>query len=504
MVGRSSKTPTHIPGYDWISRGGLPTGTATLVGGSPGSGKTIFSLQFLAEGIRQNDAAGIFVTFEETPDRLRSYMRGFDWDVDAFEAENKFRIIDLSPDPAEAPPTFVGTFDFGGLVTRIEAAVRATGAKLIALDSLAALNKSFADSRTVRFELFRLIEALRRMGLTAVITDENMGDGFPENGSESFGVEDFVIDNLVLLRNRLNQEKRRRTIEVLKYRGTDHHKGEFPFTISGEQGVVIIPLSEMELKQDSSNQRVSTGVAELDELCGGGLFDGSVTLVTGATGCGKTLMTTQFIGGGVRAGERCLLMGYEESPDQLFRNAEAWGIDFKNFRDDGRLKIQCCYPEIQGLEDHLIEIKRTIEEFGADRVVIDSLTALERISGRRAFREFVVALTGFLKQRMVTALMTLTTPTLMGGGSVTEGHISSIADTIILLRYVEALGEVRRAITVLKMRGTWHDKEIREFKIDGGGMHIGGSFRNMSGILAGQPTRRSDIDPETRIEELMN
>lgn len=499
-----SKTPTQIPGFDWISRGGLPSGTATLLTGAPGSGKTVFTLHYLAEGIASGNRSGVFVTFEESPERLRNYMRAFGWDVDRWEKENKLRFIDLSPDPSEAPPTFAGEFDFGGLVTRIEAARGAVGAKLLVIDSLAALYKNFSEVPTIRFELFRLIEALRRMGLTAIITDEDSGPSVDGAPTDRYGVEDFVVDNLVLLRNRLNQEKRRRTIEVLKYRGTDHHKGEYPFTISADQGFVIIPLSEMELRQESSSDRVSTGVPELDQHCGGGIFNGSVALVTGATGCGKTLMTTQFIGGGVRAGERCLLMGYEESPDQLFRNADSWGVDFANYRDEGKLQIHCCYPEIQGLEDHLIAIKKAVEEFDADRIVIDSLTALERVSGTRAFREFVVALTGFLKQRRVTTLMTLTTPTLLGGGSVTEGHISSIADSIILLRYVETLGEVRRAITVLKMRGTWHDKEIREFKIDGSGMHIGQSFRNISGILAGQPFRRTDLDTEDQLEQLMD
>ena len=499
-----AKTATHIPGFDWISRGGLPTGTSTLLAGPPGSGKTIFALHYLAEGVRSGNRSAIFVTFEESPDRLRGYMRAFGWEIDAWEADRRFRFVDLSPDPSEPPPTFVGEFDFGGLVARIESVRQQTNANLIVIDSLAALHKTFDNLTLVRFELFRLIEALRRMGMTALITDE---DSSPSPGHDEHalhGVEDFVVDNLMQLRNRLNQEKRRRTIEVLKYRGTDHHKGEYPFTISSDQGFVIIPLSEMELRQESSSHRVSTGVPELDDLCGGGLFAGSVALVTGATGCGKTLMTTQFIGGGVRGGERCLLMGYEESPDQLFRNAESWGVDFANFRNEGKLELRCCYPEIQGLEDHLIVIKRAIEEFRPNRIVIDSLTALERVSGVRAFREFVVALTGFLKQQSVTTLMTLTTPTLLGGGSVTEGHISSIADSIILLRYVETMGEVRRAITVLKMRGTWHDKQIREFKIDGGGMHIGGPFRNLSGILAGQPIRRADLDAEDHVERLMD
>lgn len=499
----SLKTETHIPGFDWIAKGGLPVGTTTLLGGGPGSGKTVFTLQYLAAGIQHANESGVFITFEESPKRLRHYMRQFGWTPEQWEQDHKLKFVDISPDPNEAPVTFVGEFDFGGLVTRIENAVRECNAKRIVLDSLSALNKNFTDSKIVRFELFRLAESLRRMGLTSVITDEHPGGDRGRTDADLYGVEDFVVDNLVVLRNSLSQEKRRRTVEVLKFRGTDHQKGEYPFTISPDEGVVIIPLSEMQLKQKSSTERVTSGIQELDKICGGGLFDGSVVLVTGATGCGKTLMTSQFVGGGQSMGDRSLLMGFEESKDQLFRNAISWGVDFPKFENDGLLKVFCCYPETNGLEDHLIRIKKLAMEFKPKRIVVDSLSALERVSSKRAFREFVVALTGFLKEQQMTALLTLTTPSLMGGGSVTEGHISSIADSIILLRYVEALGEVRRTITVLKMRGSWHDKEIREFSIDGAGMHIGETFRNMTGILSGNPTRQTDISPDDRMQNLL-
>lgn len=495
MAESIQKRPTHVPGLDWICSGGLPESSTTLLSGGPGSGKTVLTLHFLAAGILQADESGVFVTFEESPSRLRSYAAGFGWDVDRWEADAKFRFVDVSPDMQQPPTTYVGTYDFGGLITRIKHAVDEVGCKRLVLDSLSALHKNFSDPLIVRHELFRLITALRELGVTAIITDEHLSADGETIEKESFRVEDFVADNLVMLRNRLNAEKRRRTIEVLKFRGTSHRKGEYPFTISAEDGVVIIPLAEMTLSQASSSQRVTSGVPTLDELCGGGFFDGSVSLVTGATGCGKTLMTTQFAEGGCRDGKRCLVLGFEESEDQLFRNASSWGIDFRELSESKLMRVECVYPESNGLEDHLIQIKKHIQDFQPDRIVIDSLSALERTSTRRAFREFVVALTSFLKKCEITALMTLTTPTLMGGSSVTEGHISSIADSIILLRYVEVAGEVRRAITVLKMRGSWHDKEIREFTIDDQGMHIADSFQNIVGILSGFPSQanRDDI-----------
>jgi len=155
----------------------------------------------------------------------------------------------------------------------------------------------------------------------------------------------------------------------------------------------------------------------------------------------------------------------------------------------GKLRIMATYPEVAGLDDHLLRIKEMIEEYKPNRIAVDSLSALERVSTPKGFREFVIGLTSFVKEKEIAGLFTSTTPTLMGGSSVTEEHISTITDTIILLRYVETFGEMRRGLTVLKMRGSLHKKEIREFTIDQHGMHIGLPFREVSGVLSGNIMR---------------
>jgi circadian clock protein KaiC len=293
---------------------------------------------------------------------------------------------------------------------------------------------------------------------------------------------------VIILRNSLESEKRRRTIEILKFRGTTHQKGEYPFTIIPGKGVVVIPLSAMELKQKSSNARITSGKTELDRMCGGGFFQDSVILVSGATGTGKTLMATEFLGAGLQNNERGLYFGFEESREQLFRNASGWGIDFLSKENQGLLKVVCVYPEVMGLEDHLLQIKHNLDKFKPNRVVVDSLSALERVSTPKGFREFVVGLTSFIKHQEIAGFFTSTTPTLMGGTSITEAHISTITDSIILLRYVELFGEMRRGLTILKMRGSEHEKQIREFRIDSSGMHIGNPFHDVSGILSGYPS----------------
>jgi circadian clock protein KaiC len=432
----------------------------------------------------------VFVTFEEPPGDIRGNVQGFGWDIARWEAEGRWAFVDASPQP-EDDAVVTGEYDLGALLARIEHAVQLVGARRLAMDSLGAVFARLGESPVVRRELFRLVSALRKLGVTAVMTAERTH----EYGDISrYGVEESVTHNVVILRNVLEDEKRRRTVEILKFRGTAHQKGEFPFTILPGEGITVLPLSAIELTQRSSNVRITSGSAELDEMCGGGFFRDSIILVSGATGTGKTLMVTEFMAGGFAADEPCLLFAYEESREQLFRNAHGWGIDFESMEANGKLRVVCEYPEVAGLEDHLVRMKAIIEEFGPHRVAVDSLSALERVSTVKGFREFVIGLSSFMKEREIAALFTSTTPTLMGGESVTEAHISSITDSIILLRYVEMFGEMRRGLTVLKMRGSKHDKDIREFTIDGDGMHIGRPFRGVVGILSGHPTHVSSSE----------
>lgn len=491
------KLATGIAGFDFIARGGLPRGRTTLVAGTAGSAKTVFAAQFLAEGVRLGQH-GVFVSFEEPPVDVRKNMAGFRWPIEQWEAEGKWFFMDASLQPDEVRIE-AGEFDLGALLARIEAGIKKVKAQRIALDSINSIFSQFQDTTLVRAGLQQVAVMLKRLGVTALITAERL----EEYGAIArYGVEEFVADNVMILRNVLEDEKRRRTIEILKYRGTDHHKGEFPFTVLPGSGVNVIPLAAIELKQHSTSMRITSGNASLDEMCGGGFFRDSVLLISGATGTGKTLMVTEFLAGGIQNKERCLLFAFEESREQLFRNALGWGHDFEALEKHGQLKIVCSYPETAGLEDHLIRMKEAIEEFKPDRVAVDSISACERISSVKGFREFVIGLTSFIKHHELAGLYTATTPLLLGSGSVTEAHISTITDSIILLRYVELFGEMRRGLTVLKMRGSTHDKDIREFTIDAKGLHVGKPFRNVAGILSGHPQHVPGPEEVDRLGQL--
>src|SRR5687768_8015364 len=494
------KLPTHIAGFDHVAVGGLPKGRTTLVTGTSGSGKTVFGAQFLAEGVRNADQSGVFVTFEESVPELRRNISSLGWDVAKWEAEGKWIFVDAAP-ACFKDTEIIGDFNLEGLLAQIRGAIKTVNAKRLCMDSLGCIFPQFGSQSSFRREIFAIVSAINETGVTSVLTSERLEEYGPV---ARHGVEEFVADNVVILRNALEEEKRRRTVEILKFRGAPHLKGEFPYTVLAKEGIVVIPLSALELKQKSSTDRITSGVPELDEMCGGGFFRDSIVLVSGATGTGKTLTATQFLAAGSSKGERCILFAFEESREQLFRNASGWGIDFEKLEAAGHLRVVCLYPEVLGLEDHLIRIKKEVELFKPARIAVDSLSALERVSSIKSFREFVVGLTSFIKHLEIAGLFTATTPTLMGGTSVTETHISTITDSIILLRYVEMYGEMRRGITVLKMRGSAHDKNIREFNIDAKGLNIGKQFRGVTGILSGNPYQRPPSDLDNLAEFLGN
>lgn len=474
---------TGIPGLDQIALGGLPRARTTIVAGSSGTGKTMLGIQFLVEGIRRYQQPGIFVTFEEKPNRIYTNLASFQWGLRRAERDRQLTLIDLTA-KINREVFQVGNFDLSGIVARIAHAIEQTGAQRVTLDSVGTLFHRFSDHGLVRDELHRLIDALVELQATTIMTIERTHEYGPVS---RFDIEEFVADGVILLRNPLEYEKRRRTIEILKMRGAPHQKGEYPYTIDPRDGITIIPLSAIELTQQSTTQRVSSGNATFDEMCGGGLFRDSIILVSGATGTGKTLMVMEFAKAALTAGERVLLFAHEESREQLLRNAAAWGIDFAGAEANGGLRIICRYPESMGLEDHLIHLKRDIKEFAPHRIALDSMSALERVATEKAFREFVIGVTSHIKEKQITGMFTNTTSMLLGGESITETHISTITDSIILLRYVELLGKMRRGITVLKMRGSMHEKNIREYVVDNNGMTIKEPFQGVNGILAGHP-----------------
>jgi circadian clock protein KaiC len=442
----------------------------------------VFALQFLASGVNSFAQPGVLVTLEEPAEELIANMGSFGWDLAGLIDSGQIAVIDATD---RGEQVISGEFDFGGLSARIAHAVKEVGAQRLVVDPLDVLFLDFGEVRQVRKALHGVVRSLRPLGVTTVMTAERAADDGPYT---RFGAEEFVADNLVVLRNSLEEERRRRTLEVVKFRGYQHRKGEFPYVIDPVTGIEVVPFSVIEGERReaaAAGDRISLG-PPLDDMCGGGVYRDSVVLVTGATGTGKTLLGAQFTQAGLDAGERVLFLSFEESASQIIRNVGSWGMDFAAPEVQGRLRIASRYPERMGLQDLLVEISREVEQFEPGRVVIDSMTALMHNAPTREFREFGVGLSGYFKRRGVAALMTTTLLTLFGGESATGVALSTVADAIVALRYLELEGELRRGIAVVKLRGQAHDRTIQEYEITDNGIRVLGPFHGVAGILAGR------------------
>ena len=402
-----AKHATGIQGFDELLCGGLPRNRTTMIAGTSGSCKTLLAVECLWRTIEDEHGA-VIITFEERSAAMRDNLIGMGWDLANAIDRGKLIMIDALH---LVPQQETGAFDLGGLLAQLRFAVAEIDAKIVLLDAMGTLFSQFADDFMIRSEILRIADHLSELGVTTLMTMERLH----EYGMISrYGVEEYVSDVVVVLRNVLEEERCRRTIQVLKLRGGDHLKGEYPFTIDSG-GLQILPIVSTALSHSSSTERLASGNDRLDQIAGGGFFQDSILLVSGATGTGKTLLASTFAIAGCPEGEKTLILAYEESRPQLMRNADGWGMGFARWEEQDLLKLECVYPEAMGLEDHLVRIRRLIDTFQPKRLVIDSLSALERVGTIKVFREFVISLSALVKERNICSLLTATTPGLAGG-----------------------------------------------------------------------------------------
>ncbi len=463
-----AKVPTGISGFDHVAMGGLPARRTTVVAGPAGAAKTLFAAQFLAEGVRLGQP-GVFVTLEEPAVDLRANLATLGWDVASWEAAGDWRFVDGSPlrssETGEQLPYGMDT-----LAAQIGTAVDKVGAQRLVLDSFSAVLALQSDTVGARQLLRGLVLQLRRMGVTVVLTIETHDD--PSGSLSRYGVEEFVADNVVLLRNLREGPFRRRSVEVIKMRGAMHHKGDVPFTIVPGEGLRVLPVTAPQRGSRRTGERVSSGIPGLDELTHGGLFRGSTTLLSGPTGSGKTMVATQFAADGLARDETVLVMAYEESHEQVLVNGTALGSDFAAHEEQGHLLVVSLYPEVASLDDHLVELCELVDRVRPTRLVIDGLSALERLGSEQSYRGFLLRVTAFVRSRGLTTFLT-TAPPAAPGGSATDDHVTGLIDTVVVLRHSERGAAVRRGLHVQRMRGSHHENTVRELLIGEHGVSVG-------------------------------
>lgn len=246
-----------------------------------------------------------------------------------------------------------------------------------------------------------------------------------------------------------------------------------------------------------SRLRISSGNTKLDITCGGGFYRDSLVLTCGPTGTGKTLMAATLLDEGCRRGEKTLFVAFDQSRRQLLQCGVGWRMNLRKWEEAGLLTIDCRPPETADLVDHLARIEETIDAFGPTRIAVDGLWAAKRVASVNSFRRFVVGLSSHVKQKEIASLFTTTTPLLIGRAPIADAYLATISDVIILLCYVELRGEIGRGLTVLKMRRSWHDKLIRQYKIDDDGLHLGAPFNDVSGIFTPAPLRQTAIEDDS-------
>ena len=470
------KAPTGIPGLDEVTVGGLPAGRPTLICGSAGCGKTLMAMEFLVRGATEFGEPGVFMSFEEGVEELTENVRSLGFDLDELMRQEKLVVDYVHVERSEIEET--GEYDLEGLFIRLGYAIDSIGAKRVVLDTLEALFSGLGNEGILRAELRRLFRWLKDKGVTAVITGER-GEG----ALTRHGLEEYISDCVILLDHRVIDQLATRRLRVVKYRGSIHGTNEYPFLID-ERGIEVLPITSLGLGHEVSNERISSGIPELDDMLGGlGYYRGSSVLISGKAGTGKSSLAAHFVEAACRRGERCVYFAFEESMSQVVRNMRSIGIDLEPWIAKDLLRFHASRPTVHGLERHLVTMYKTIRDFQPSIVVVDPITNFLAVGGSEEVKGMLVRLIDFLKSHHVTCLFT----SLTHGNDLerTDVAVSSLMDSWLVLREAEINGERNRTLYVIKSRGMAHSNQLREVLLTSEGIQLVDAYLGPGGTLTG-------------------
>ena len=491
-VKKIDKCPTGIQGFDQITEGGLPKNRTTLICGSAGSGKTLWGIDFLIKGAAKFNEPGVLMSFEETEEELFKDVASLNLDLRGLVARKKIRLEHVQLERRDIQES---DFNLEGLLVRLEHAIESIGAKRVVLDSIESLFAGLTDPGILRVEIKRLFRWLKEKQVTAIITGEPGQASYTRHG-----LEEYISDCIIFLDNRVNEQLSIRRIRVIKYRGSNHGTNEYPFVIDGG-GLSVIPITSAGLNQPGTGKRVSTGIPSLDKMFkGGGFTRGSTILASGTAGTGKTSLAAAFAVERCRRGERCLFLSYEESSGQLIQNMSSIGFNLEPLVKKGLLKIVSTRPSFFGLEMHLLDLYKTIEEFKPQTVVIDPLTSLIAEGSQREIQSMVTRMIDLLKSKGITGFFTSLVSSTAQNYTSGEVGVSSLIDTWLVVREIEEDAGKRRirGLYIVKSRGMGHSSDVHKLILSDDGIAL-----VPVDVAAGPHQNEKAADPKSEKQKML-
>jgi len=475
--------PTGVPDLDAVLGGGLPEYSFNILAGPPGSGKTTLAHQIMFANASPERPALFFTVLGEPTLKMLRYQQQFDF-FDASKVEDSVRFINLSDTVLES--------DLGAVLERIKAEVEAAAPGLVLVDSFRTLIRKAQSVPASETQLQGFVQRLALYLTSWQATTFLIGE-YTEGEIRDNPVF-TVADGLFWLSQSVERNSVVRKFQVMKLRGQESMPGLHTFRIT-DGGLQVFPRTYGLIGQERnppSNERQSTGVAGLDEMMAGGIPMGDSVLVAGPSGSGKSALAAQFLAEGIKQGEPGVIAIFEERPVDYVNRADHMGLGLDESISEGRLKVMYLRPLDLSVDEALRALLDAVKEIGAQRVVIDSMTGFELALApafRQDFREslyrMIVALTG----AGVTVLTTVETVSSFTDLRFTPHAVSFLSDDIILQRYVEIEGQLRRIMLVVKMRGGNHSKDIREYEVTTEGLVVGKRLTEYKGLISGLPDR---------------
>jgi circadian clock protein KaiC len=458
------KIPTGIAGLDEVLRGGLPAGRMTLLSGGAGSGKSLMGLQCLLHGASAGEP-GILVLFEERAASVRQNAWSLGWDLVSLERKNRLHLLDARVNPEAV---ISGDFSIKGLLAILDQQAKAMRARCIMFDAADALLYLYDSPKRERQELHTLHEWLLDRGLTAIMTVKTLPQG---EAPSRYVFLDFMADCVIHVDQRVTVQVTTRRLRVIKYRGSGYGRNEYPFLI-GENGINVIPITSNVLQHRPPGPKMSCGQVRLDDILAGGYKRGTSILIVGTAGAGKTTLACLFSQAACLRSERVLYLNFEESPESMVSNMLSPGLALQPLIKTGRLVVRSYLPEAMGVEEHLFHALKALDEFQPQHVVVDAISACKRMGSEHAAFEYLMRILNVCKERGITCMYLNQATGLDIVSEISGIGVSSIIDTVVLLRQLPIGGVMKRQLIVMKSRGSKHSEQFHEFRITDRGIDL--------------------------------